>query len=433
MTSAAFAGTLPAWLLLAACAAPSFAQGAAGEDLRYWTDAELFETGSQRLERGEAGAAIPFLSRAVARRPDDLRYALRLVSAYRADGQREAAANLLANLDARFPQDAQVRLAQATLSADAADWPRVRERLAPLRQALEPPGLLLLARAHAAGGQAPLEQSVLRGGVARFPADGSLRDALVDSAIARGQFALALRHVAEARRALGDTAERSLRAALAYLGVGRALGDVQARRVADGREGAFHRGWLLVDRRGETDTFLCAPADSALYQVRCALDAGLDTPAAHLLHARILLAAGRPQVALAVLRQHEPLLLRAADEDTLAVYADVALGADRPAAFLRYVNMRAARAPRQREEILFQAYLALAERYSRAGAEFMCREFLRRAAELRPDDVAVALRFADALWSAERKDEARKWYLRVLGLSPAHVERGRIERRIANE
>jgi tetratricopeptide (TPR) repeat protein len=201
-------------------------------------------------------------------------------------------------------------------------------------------------------------------------------------------------------------------------------------RVSGGRVGQFYDDWLLIEKRDEADRFLCCPPASALYTLRRALDAGLDEPAAHLLHARIWQQAGRPEIGLAILRSREALWLENASPETLATFAEIALAANALDDFLRYARLRAARQPQRRDEILFEAFTAVAERYNQRGDLTLSREFLRRAVALRPENVPVMLRLADAVWDTGGREEAATWYRRVLEREPAHPERRRILERL---
>ena len=59
-----------------------------------------------------------------------------------------------------------------------------------------------------------------------------------------------------------------------------------------------------------------------------------------------------------------------------------------------------------------------------------CSEWLRRAAQLRPDDRDTVTRAADAEWDAGRRREARDSYGRLLKRWPDHPRRGRVLSRL---
>lgn len=346
---------------------------------------------------GDLDAAIEFLTRAVRQSPDDLGCVSELA---RAQALRQ-------------------------------DWPAVRKLLAPVQDKLDPDLLVLLADACTRTGQARHAANVLERGLRRRPESEVLWLALLDRALESGRCASVLERIGEAREHLGPTPQLLFREAQAYYRLGQVLGRTRVIRVPGGRAGQFVDNRLLVREHGEPDRFLCCPPESALYALRRALDAGLDEPAAHLLHARIWQRAGQPEIALAILQGREALWLEDASAETLATFAEVALAADALDGFLRYARLHAAREPQRRDEILFDALTAAAERYNQRGDLTMSRELLRRAAALRPDDVPTLLRLADAVYDGGDQAEAATWYRRVLEHEPNHPQRRRILRRLA--
>ena len=321
-------------------------------------------------------------------------------------------------------------MARARECGERGDWRAAVALLTPLEARLAADDLLLLARGCEETGEATRAAEVLQRGVGRFSQDESLWLALVDHALERRQGGLALDRISAARRQLGMSAQIEFRAAQAYYLLGHMLGRTKVRRVPDGRAGQFHRGWLLVELRVAPDRFLCAPRESALYALRQALDAGLDEPAAHCLHARIWQRAGRPDVGLTILRSREAAWLENPTDETLATLADVALAAGAFEGFLRYARRRADLRPELRARILGDAYLAVAERYNERGDDAMYRAFLRRTLDLRPEDSELMLRLADSTWEAGAHDDAAVLYRKVLEREASHPERRRILRRL---
>lgn len=394
------------------------------------TDEALYAQGRARLEAGDAATAIELLARAAARRPDNLDYALMLGKAHVAAGQPSAALELLRELAARQPGAMVPRVALAEVQALGGDWTAVKKVLSPLEDRLDADALVLLARAYARTGRPSRASEVLRRGLERRPGSETLWLALIDHALELQQCGLALQRVDQARRQLDPSPPLEFRAAQAYFGLGQVLGQTRVMRIRGGRAGQFVNGWLLVEARDEPDRFLCCPKASALHALRRALDAGLDQPAAHRLHARIWQQAGRPKVGLAILQSREAVWLEDASSEALGTFADVALAADALEDFLRYTRLRAAHQPQRRAEIVYEAYVAAAERYNQRGDETMYRELLRRALSLRPDEVGLMIRLGDVLWDAGAREEATVWYRRVLERQPAHQGRSRILKRL---
>ena len=154
--------------------------------------------------------------------------------------------------------------------------------------------------------------ALIRDTLARFPQHLGLRLASIDLALDDEHWAVALERIRAAQEQLGMVPALDLRAAQAYFALGQRLGDVVVREVPGGRVGRFDRGWLLVEERAPGQ-FLCCPENSAFFRVRRALDAGLDQPALHLLHARIWASLGKADVGFALLQRREAELL--ADDD----------------------------------------------------------------------------------------------------------------------
>lgn len=290
---------------------------------------------------------------------------------------------------------------------------------------------LELARALLAAERPRQAEAVLNRALPRFPNHAGLRLAWIDAALAQRRYATALERVRTATARQVERPALQFRAAQGYFHLGQVLGAAEVRAVPGGRAGQFVGKRLLVEARLRPDHFLCCPPRSAYYQLRQALDAGLDEPAAHVLHARIWQRLGRPQIGLAVLKSRAVVLLAQPDESVLAAFSELACETGALSDYLRFERMRADRQPESRLEILFAAYLTVAESYNQRGEEILYIHWLQRAARLRPDDLGVILRLADAEWAAGQPARAAPWYCRLLRLEPDHPERGRIAARLA--
>lgn len=250
----------------------------------------------------------------------------------------------------------------------------------------------------------------------------------IDAALAANRPSEALRRSA-ASSIRHDHPQLQWRAARAYAALGQLTGTLTV-QTREGHAGQFAGDVLLIEPRG-SDRFLCCPRASALFQVRQALDGGLRTPGAHLLHARCWLALERPQVALQVVRGAEPALLDDATPETLTTLAQIALAADSLPDYLRYERLRARLDPAHRAALLSSAYLIAAERYSAQGDAALCLHWLRRAARLRPDDAGLLLRIADIEWADGNRAAAGDLYERLLLVAPQHPQCSRARERLA--
>ncbi|MBU0638483.1 MAG: hypothetical protein KKB50_06420 [Planctomycetes bacterium] len=331
------------------------------------------------------------------------------------------------------PQNSALRVRLARAHAQHAAWADAARVLLPVAKRLNAEDTVLAADALRLSGDPARSAALLEAGLTRFPRHEPLWLAWIDAALEQKQFATALQRVNAARRSVPPTPALCFRAAQAYFEMGQVLGAAEVRHVADGRAGQFVNQHLLVEQRDGGQRFLCSPAASALYQLRRALDGGLDTPAAHVLHARIWHSAGRFRTGFAILKNREAMLLESAGdrEGMLAVFCELALSADALVDFLRYSRMRTTLRPQERQSILGHAYLAVAQRYNERGEEALYLEFGRRALEYGAGDATLLLRLADSDWSAGRCGEAAGFYRRVLALEPTHIDRQRILERLA--
>lgn len=299
------------------------------------------------------------------------------------------------------------------------------------RAAEDPPSAVLAAARAALANEGPASaERLLEAALQQWPLDPDLRLLHIRTALASGRTATALLRVEQAKLLTGQPEYHYL-AAAAYGAHQNFLGRVQRRRVSGGQVGRFAAGLLLYDRGTSEGEFLCCPPESALFQIRLALDLGYDTPAAHLLHARIWLAVDQPHLAEVVLRQRAAVLLAEDDPEVLALFAEVALRVGNEAEFLRYTARQAAREPARREKLLAGAYLRIAERCSQRGDDQLQMLWLTRAVRLCPDDVDLLLQLGHAEWHQGNPVAARERYLEVLRLRPDHPERVRLRARLA--
>lgn len=396
------------------------------------TSAELFEAGRARLKVGQAPQAIELLSAAIARRPGEIEYQLSLSEAYEAAGRRDAAIRLLQNIVQRYERHLAARVSLARLHALAGTPARVRELLTPVFDTLDAAGLLLLAEAARDLGRHSDSRRSLRAGISRFPRNVPLWLALIDSMIEEDRHAGALAVIRRAERRLGRSADLHYRAARSYFALDELLGEASARTVRGGRVGQFHADLLLVERRSGTSRFLCCPPRSALYQLRRALDAGLDAAEAHLMHAEIWRRIGKPRIGFGIVKSREPVLLQNPSESTLRAFARLALESESFSDYLRYVRAFAAFDVEHEDELLRTAFETLAERYNERGDDTMQVRCLERAASLTPDDAALLLRLGDAKWQHGERQAAATCLQRVLELEPTHPQRRRILARLAD-
>ncbi|TWT42105.1 cellulose synthase subunit BcsC [Phycisphaerae bacterium RAS1] len=374
----------------------------------------LFEIGCRKLNEGDYAQAVASLSQAVAKRPDEPVYPLKLAEAYEAAGRRSDAQRTLELLDSQHPRNTDVRAALARLKLKSHEAGAAAALLEEVRTRLNADGLTLLAATYAAEARPAARDAVLGEALARYPDDIFVRLAWIDAALQDGCGALALTRIDESGRVLADDPRGDLLAARAYLMLDRALGQTELREIPGARAGQIVSGWLLLEQPAGQRKFLCCPEASAMYRIRRALAAGLDTPDAHLLHARIWRSAGRAETAYSVLRGGEPALLDQAPDEMLELLERLALELGRVAEFLRFAQQRADRTPARRSEMMHSAFLAAADHYGVCGDVAAAREFTRRALNCKPDQPDTQLRLAEAERDAGNVAEARRLYRAVL-------------------
>jgi len=255
--------------------------------------------------------------------------------------------------------------------------------------------------------------------------------AAVRTAVQEEEWATAWRRVQGLDPRVAEQPDTAYLAAQALFHLGEYLGAAEVRTVSGGRAGQFRAPYLLVEAREGAERFLCCPRAAALYQIRWALDGGVDEPVAHLLHARIWQALGRPQIALSILQSRVPVCLADPPDDVLAVYADLALQTGDLRGYLGFARQRAQRAPERAGALMAAAYAEVAQRCNERGEENLCAQWLARAVTAEPDNPEYVLRLGDTYWSAGRRSEAAPLYRRVLRAAGDHPQTGRLLARLA--
>lgn len=406
----------------------------------------LFERGRLLMQQGSGEAAIDALSRAVAKAPESMDYSLALARAYAATGRERDAERLLRLLAARHDgPEVRVELAAALRRLD-----RPREAAEVLREVetrLDAAGFRLYAAVlEQSGGRAQAEAACARI-LATDRGNETVRLYGIDLALCDQRFTVALERIDEARRAGPDSPGLCLRAAAAYLGLDRVLGDAQVRRGPPDGAGRFDGDWLLLEPRSRPSEYLACPRGSAMYQIRLALDGGIDSPAAHLLHARLWQRIGRPETALRVLQARAPLLLEPPGDagsnaplscmaiDPLTAFCEATLEAGALDEFLRFARLRYQRTRPQDAPAaanrLADDYAEAARRFAQRGDGRLAGALLRRACDLAPRNAQLWEQLSDALWLDGRPVAAAGAYRKVLALQPAHARRAEMLERVA--
>jgi tetratricopeptide (TPR) repeat protein len=329
------------------------------------------------------------------------------------------------------PDSVAARRALADELLRQGEYTGVVDALTPVSEALDTNDTLTLSRALVHIGKTTQAADLLRQALNRTPDQAPLWTELVQLALDSERYGLALRRVQEARAALKSSTPRlSFQAATARFHLGQSLGATSVREFPDGRPGQFVGKWLLVEQRGDKDRFLCCPRESALYQLRRALDGGLDDQAADCLHAAIWAGAGRPEVGLRIIKSREAAWREGPTVNSLKTLAELSLACGKARDYLSYSRRLARRDPETAENVMYEAYVSAAKLYNQRGEQTMYRELLRRALEIRQDDVELMLSLGDTIWETGDHEGARAWYRRMLSREPDHPQRIRIMKRL---
>lgn len=231
------------------------------------------------------------------------------------------------------------------------------------------------------------------------------------------------------RESLALQDDPAVRCALAetYCRLDRALGPLTARWMPNAGPGRRMDGqYVLQPDEHRAGWFLTCSSESAVYQVQAALDAGLDTPDIHLLHARVWLQAGRPDRATAVLQNRADRLPERESGEFWHVYGQAALAAGDLETSVRCLEQAVTWDPARFQPTLVDAYQALADRHSRRGDLPAYIDCLEEAGRLAPRDADLHYRLGNAYWEAGRRaDAARQWQI-TLELNPDHPQRARL-------
>lgn len=305
------------------------------------------------------------------------------------------------------------------------------DRTAPARQVESDTDRLAQVAELRKSGDVDALRAQLEAAVRERPESLALRAAWIDEALASQRPATALRRWRETAEPLRGEAPLRLLAARAYFALDQAAGRSTVRRVEGGRLGQFRDGWLLLERRDGNERFWCCPQESGMYQLRRALDDGLDEPAAHLLHARLWIAIGRPATAWTIFTAREAELIEVADDAALAELIDTGLEVGAVGDALRLVKLRAARSGAQAAAVLAAGYERAADHYAAAGDVPLHADMLDRAVEQRPRDAALRIRAADAAWAAGRASAAAAHYEAAIALDAAWRSEPRVVERLA--
>ncbi len=254
---------------------------------------------------------------------------------------------------------------------------------------------------------------------------------LGDTYLAEDKGALAIKSYEMAERLGLHSPELAFNMAEAYCNLGAYLGRLESRALPDGVAGRLHDTvYVLEPMAGQPGRYLVATRASAIFHLQRALDAGLDTPEAQLLHADIWLRARRFARSLEIYKQLEGKVPQPYRERYHRNFADACLARDDVDGYLAQTKRALALTPGPHEQAMADAYLRVAARFNAAGDLDAYVRYLRLAVAADPESADLHYRLGNAFDDAGRlKDASRHWRI-ALELQPDHPDRQRMLERV---
>ena len=255
-----------------------------------------------------------------------------------------------------------------------------------------------------------------------------------------GKCALALERLGQALELGMSNGALHLALAKAYSRMGEYLGPVRRVTVRGHSAGEVFGDILLLEPwgrggggggGGETDVFLAAPSESAVYHAQRALDEELDTVEVRLLLADIWLGAryyGRAAGVYASLEERVSRsdLSKAARARIAAAWAEALYGTDDMAGYLRKLKAAAALDRAGFASALAQGYGRVAARYNQRGDLARYIRYLELAVAETPKSSTLRYRLGNAYREAgQDRRAAQEWQI-ALQITPNHPDRRRM-------
>jgi len=285
----------------------------------------------------------------------------------------------------------------------------------------------LLTDAYLATGRFSDARRCANAAIERSPNDAEAHVLLADVLLAEQKCALAAQALEQAERLGLDTPAFHLKLATAYHRLKNYTGEVFVLPFRGGRAGRIESDCYLIDPLpGDPNRFHAAPRKSAIFHLQKALDAGLDDPAARLLHAEIFLHTCRFDRAVQLYRALDG---RVAQPD-LARYhggfAQACFGSGDLDGYLEHLRQAATLEPAAYRPRLANAYRAAADRSSAEGDLEQYLRYLRLAIDESPESADLHYTLGNALHEAGRLLEASRQWRLTLELQPDHPDRQRM-------
>ncbi len=415
-------------LFAAAFLMPVIAFAAAVEPPSAASAEEWYRRGCESYAAKRWDDAVSSLKHAADLDPSRLTYRYRLALATRQSGDDAQARRLLQTVLAENPtyldaalsladwhaQSGEYETAVAVLQpfADRADHYAVQHRL----------GKAYLSLDNTAAARRHLEQSV-----AADPLSGVDRFLLGEAYLRDDKYALATQAYQTALRLHYQTPKLHFKLASALHARGWNIAQTSVIRASGEAPDTIHGSYLLLEPvADEPDAYRACGAGSALYHVRKAIDDGLVSLEVHRLLGDICRIARRYEQAKAAYMRIADKVAGTERAEFSYHLAEVLLGLDDRDGYLEAMRF-AAQADRDAYgSKMFDAYMAVAQRYAADGDRPRFIEHLFSAVRVKPDAAQARYLLGNALWEDGRKSDAVHQWRITIELQPRHPDRARI-------
>jgi len=319
-------------------------------------------------------------------------------------------------------------VARAEALAGQQDYGEVLRLLEPLPEDERDPQVRrLLTNAYLATGRFSDARRCANEAIERSPNDAAAHVLLADVLLAGQKYALAAQALEQAERLDLDTPAFHYKLATAYYHLKNCIGEVFVLPFRGGRAGRIENDCYLIEPLpGDPNRFHAAPRKSAIFHLQKALDAGLDDPAAHLLHAEIFLNTRRFERAVQLYRALDGRVPQPDLARYHAEFAQACFGAGDIDGYLEHLREAATLDPAAYRPRLGDAYRAVADRYSAEGDLEQYLRYLRLAIDESPESADLHYTLGNALHEAGRLLEASRAWRLTLELQPDHPDRQRM-------
>ena len=392
---------------------------------------DLFTQGRNALFQGRYKQAIDLLGKAVEADETKTGYRLHLARAYRYAGKNDDAATHLEKILKMDPDHVEAGQALGEIYSADERWKDVVRVLQPLLQYRHDyPTYHMLAEAQYNLDDHEKARKHYEKAVKLNPSSAADHYQLGNIYLSGNFFALAAESYQAALRLGLDSPVLRYKLGSAYFNLRNYFGRIAVQTVKSGKIGTIHDAWYLIEPvPGSKETFRCAPATSAVYQIARAVADGLEERSdIRVLRATIYLNARRYGQALEMFAQ----IAKAKGEDAVPeedrslvhyYHAQAAFGTGQYDRYLELLKEAIQLDPEAYEATLVDAYLKVADQYNQAGKLDKYIEYLALAVTETPQTASLHLKLGNAYEEARKHDLAIAQWQMVLDLEPDHSER----------